>query len=294
MAKENENMVVEKEAKTASFSLPNKKVKIIKVVKKGWLPEGHEAAFLFGDVPSNGYTLPRLSNGTYVNPLTPEEQHCLETHPNLSLKIGDLSIHRKKEDNYWTNMKPIKLRKDDVLLNLADPMDYLKYKVLITNKDEICGLDEDPRGKATYKYAIVDLDYADSKKSNSADLYTDAAIEFGKIRNDRNALADICFLLTNRRVSKDVSMEWLKGEVGDIMQKNPKRFLNIVQDEDLQLKVLLEKAVTYKAVQKDGTIYRTKGGDLMGSDKATAILFLKNPSNSDHRMVIEEMVRRSE
>lgn len=294
MAKQDDNVVAEKEPKKASFSLPNKKVKVIKVVKKGWLPEGHEAAFLFGEISSNGYTVPRTSNGTYVNPLTYEEQKCLENHPNLSLNEGDLSIHRKKEDNFWTTMKSVKLRKNDVVLDLSDPMDYIKYKVLIANEDEICPPGEDPRGKATYKYAIVDLDYADSKKSNEADLYTDAAIEFSKIRNDRGALADICFLLTNRRVSKDTTMEWLKGEVGNIMQKSPKRFLSIVQDEDLQMKVLLEKAVTYKAVQKDGTAYRTADGTLMGVDKTAAILFLKNPENSDHRVVIEERVRKAE
>jgi hypothetical protein len=58
--------------------------------------------------------------------------------------------------------------------------------------------------------------------------------------------------------------------------------------------VLLEKAVTYNSVAKDGTAYRTQGGDLMGVDKTAAILFLKNPSNSDHRIIIEEQVRRAE
>lgn len=293
MAKNDKETVTEKvENRTSTFTLPNRKVKIVPIVRDGWLGKKHEAAFLFQHA-RNGYTLPKTSMGQYVNPLSREEQEALENHPNLSLKKGDLSIH-KTENNFWDKMKTIKLGKEDTLLDLGDPMDYIKYKVLLTNEDHFAPDSDSIRNNPSYKYAIVDLEYQDSKKSKEADVYADAALEYAKIRNDRNALADVCFLLTNRRVSRDTTIEWLKGEVGNIMKNNPARFLNIVQDEDLQLKVLLEKAVTYNAVQKDGTSYRTMNGDLMGVDKTAAILFLKNPANSDHREVIAEMVRRAE
>lgn len=294
MAKVDENTVEKKVGgNTSTFTLPSRKVKIVPVIKKGWLPQGHEAEFLFGESSSYAF-IPKINaNGTYVNPLTKEEAEYLENHPGLSLKAGDLSIH-KRENNYWANMKPIKLRKEELTFDLSDPIDFIKIAVLKTYTDHIAPDQHSIRNKATYRYAIVDLDYEDSKKSNMADLSADAYVEYSKIRNDRDALADMCFLLTNKRASKSSSLEWLKGEVGTIVAKNPKRFLEVVRDEDMQLKVLLEKAVTYSAVSKDGTSYRTQGGDLMGVDKTAAILFLKNPSNSDHRIVIEEQVRRAE
>lgn len=294
MAKENETVEVKKvEAKVSSFSLPNRKVKVVPVIKPTWVAKGHEAEFLFGESSSYAF-IPKINtNGTFVNPLTKEEADYLESHPGLSLKAGDLSIH-KKENNYWANMKPIRLRKNEETFDLTDPIDFIKVAVLRTYTDHIASDQHSIRNKATYKYAIVDLDYEDSKKSTLADLSADAYVEYSKIRNDRDVLADMCFLLTNKRASKSTSIEWLKGEVGTIVAKNPKKFLDVVRDEDLQTKVLLEKAVTYSAVSKDGNAYRTQGGDLMGSDKASAILFLKNPSNSDHRIVIEEQVRRAE
>lgn len=294
MAKVDETTVEKKfEEKSSNFSLPKRKVKVVPVIKPTWVAKGHEAEFLFGESSSYGFVPKRDTNGTFVNPLTSEEADFLEKHPGLSLKVGDLSVH-KKENNYWSQMKSIRLRKNDETLDLSDPVDYIKYKILLTYTDRIAPDQQSIRNKATYKYAIVDLDYEDSKKSVLADLSADAYVEYSKIRNDRGALADICFLLTNKRVSSSTTVEWLKGEVGTYVNKNPKRFLEVVRDEDLQLKVLLEKAVTYNSVAKDGTAYRTQGGDLMGVDKTAAILFLKNPSNSDHRIIIEEQVRRAE
>ncbi len=95
MAKKKEVGVVEEVAvKSPSFTLPNKKVKVVPVYKKGWLPEGHEAAFLFQDA-QHVFTVPRSSRtGAYISPLTAEEQACIENDPRLSFSEGDLSVHK--------------------------------------------------------------------------------------------------------------------------------------------------------------------------------------------------------
>ncbi len=261
-----------------TFTLPKKKVTVLPVVKKTWLPKGHEAEFLYQH-SMNTFTVPKNAmNGSYVNPLTNEEQEMLESHPGLSIKEGDLSVH-KRENNFWkSTFKPIKLGKDPRTLDLSDPMDYITYKVLLLNKDYIAPDAYSAQGKASYKYMIVD----------------EAYLEYGKIREDKVALSDILFLLTNQRVSPNSTLIWLQGQVGDFIANNPKRFIEVVNDKDLQTRVLITKGLTYNAIQKDGTAYRTMGGDLMGVDLTATIAFLNNKQNGDHRILIETMIARAE
>jgi hypothetical protein len=277
-----------------TFSLPNKRVRVLPVVKKTWLPKGHEAEFLYKH-SVNTFTIPKNAiNGAYVNPLSKEEQDHLEGHPGLSLSAGDLSVH-KRENNFWRNIfKPIRLSKEPRVLDLSDPMDYITYKVLLTNDDYIAPDAYSSERKASYKYMIVDEGYEDSKKSNSANVVADAYLEYSKIREDKIALGDILFLLTNQRVSPNSTLIWLQGQIGDFISSSPKRFLDVINDKDLQTRVLITKGLTYNAIQKDGTAYRTMGGDLMGVDLNATIAFLNNKQNSDHRILIETMISRSE
>jgi hypothetical protein len=277
-----------------AFSLPKKKVTVLPVVKKTWLPKGHEAEFLYQH-SMNTFTVPKNAmNGSYINPLTTEEQDLLEAHAGLSIKAGDLSIH-KRENNFWkSTFKPVKLGKDPRTLDLSDPMDYITYKVLLLNKDFIAPDAYSAQRKASYKYMIVDEGYEDNNKSATANLIADAYLEYGKIREDKVALSDILFLLTNQRVSPNSTLIWLQGQIGDFIASNPKRFIEVVNDKDLMTRVLITKGLTYNAIQKDGTAYRTMGGDLMGVDLTATIAFLNNKQNSDHRILIETMIARAE
>jgi len=296
--KEVKGVVEEVAVKSPSFTLPNKKVRVVPVIKKGWLPSGHAAEFLFQNA-QHVFTVPKNSRtGTYENPFTPEEQRYLENHPGLSLSDGDLSVH-KTSDNYWKTkkgvggFKPIKLGKDPVMLDLSDPMDYITYKVLLLNKDYIAPSAADARGKLSYKYMIVDFEYEDERLSSEANLFADAYSKYATIREDRSTLADVLFLIKNVRVSPTSKLEWLQGEIGKVIAKSPKRFLEVVNDPTMQTKLLLSKGIQANAILRDGTVYRTAGGDLMGTTTEQAVDFLNNKSNSDHRMVIEARVNKA-
>ena len=53
----------------------------------------------------------------------------------MGLEINALSIY-KKEDNYWENYR-IRLTKQDTTLDLSYPEDFIKYKVLLANTNNI-------------------------------------------------------------------------------------------------------------------------------------------------------------
>jgi len=84
------------------------------------------------------YSLPILaSSGLYKNPLTTDEKNYLE-----SILDIDLSIY-KKNDNFWDDsngngISQVVLTKNDNILDLSKPSDYLKYKILLANSNTIC------------------------------------------------------------------------------------------------------------------------------------------------------------
>lgn len=97
---------------------------------------------LYGGMAENAsrtYTVPRLSSGGFVNVLTNDEKAFLENE--LQLEFNALSVHRKV-DNFWDDSNDIgisrvRLLKQDTILDLSNPEDYIRYKILLANKDYI-------------------------------------------------------------------------------------------------------------------------------------------------------------
>jgi len=138
--------------KKSTFTLPEKKVLVVPVRRKGrWLPDNHEASFLFKHsyfqvvVPKDG------RNGELKDPLTKEERDYFESKASgLALEKGDLST-LKRENNYWSNFR-VKLDKNVLQLDLSNAMDYLRYKVLAVNTEIIAPSAEDKYAKGTYRF----------------------------------------------------------------------------------------------------------------------------------------------
>ena len=117
---------------------------------------------LFGGMAENAirtFVVPRLSSGMFVNVLTDSEKAYLEEV--MGLEYNALSVY-KKENNFWddsndSGISKVRLTKLDNYLNLADPEDYIRYKILLANKDYIAPslevLQDSP--KATYQFVII-------------------------------------------------------------------------------------------------------------------------------------------
>lgn len=85
------------------------------------------------------FTVPRLSSGMFVNVLTDKEKAFLEEV--MGLEYNALSVY-KKENNFWDDsneggINTVRLTKQDNYLNLSDPEDYIRYKILLANKNFI-------------------------------------------------------------------------------------------------------------------------------------------------------------
>lgn len=214
---------------------------------------------LYGGMAENAirvFVVPRLTSGKYVNVLTNDEKDFLEH--TMGLEDNALSIH-KREHNFWDDSNPdgiakVMLKKQDNYLDLSDPNDYIKYKILIANKDWIApslkALEDHP--KATYQYVIIgEGDETKSAKNNMSNTMM-CYKEYGKIEDDVDTLRLIIETLDGRPVASTSKLEFLQTKINDLIQANPKAFLKVVTDKMLSTKVLIRKGVATGVITKKG------------------------------------------
>lgn len=248
------------------------------------------------------FVVPKLTTGTYVNVLTNSEMAFLEEY--LGMDKGTLSVY-KKQDNFWSDANPqginkVRLRKQDNYLDLSVPEDYIRYKILLANKDFIApsiqALEDKP--KATYQYVIIAGSEQVSSAKKNMDITRECYMEFGKIEKDVETLMTIVELLDGRNVAPNTSIDFLHTRIDAFIQSNPKSFLKTVKDETLPTKVLIRRSINTGGIIKRGDyLYLKSDGKPLCEDKeepvlSTAVKFLNNPRNQAIKLGLEALLNK--
>ena len=145
------------------------------------------------ETATRSYVVPRLnSTGMFKNILTDNEKSFLEKA--MGLEYNALSIY-KKENNFWDDSNPmgigrVILHKQDNYFDLSVPEDYIKYKILLANKDQIASsLEElEDRPKATYQFVIISESSEAKLNSSKADIKKKCWMEFWVQRQSETIL----------------------------------------------------------------------------------------------------------
>lgn len=205
---------------------------------------------LFGGMANGSkmsLTVPLLRSGGFADVLTKAEKKFLEWK--MGLEPNALSVHNRT-NNFWSDANEqgigrVVLIKGDNPLDLSKPIDYIKYKILLANKEKIApsmsALQDKP--KATYRFVIISE--ADTAKAANikVGLKQQAYMEFGKLSEDRDKLRVIIETLDGRPTASDSKLEYLQGKVGELIEANTKMFLSVARDPLLDNKVLIKKAI---------------------------------------------------
>lgn len=258
MAKETKQATVKSTAATVNC-LRNERVIIRHIPKESGMVTNPKH-ILFGGMAENAvrtFVVPRLSSGMFVNILTDSEKAFLEEV--MGLEYNALSIY-KKVDNFWDDsnengISRVRLTKQDNYLNLADPEDYIRYKILLANKDYIApslqALQDSP--KATYQFVIIsEGDETKSAKDNMSATMK-CYKEFGKIENDINTLRVIVETIDGRPTAPTVKLEFLQSRINTLIQADSKIFLKVITDPMLSTKVLIKRAIEAGLISNRGS-----------------------------------------
>lgn len=247
------------------------------------------------------FTVPRLSSGMYVNILTDDEKACLEQIMNL--EYNALSIY-KKTDNFWDDsndkgISRVRLTKQDNYLNLSDPEDYIRYKILLANKNYIApsleALQDAP--KASYQFVIISE--GDETKNAKVNMSTTMKCykEFGKIENDADTLRVVIETIDGKPLASNSKLEFLQTKANDLIQADSRLFLKVVTDPLLNTKVLIKKAIEAGIIAKRGTyLYLREDNTPLCENNEEPTLniaakYLTNPKHQEIKFSLEAKLK---
>lgn len=286
---------VEEDAPMVSC-LKNERVEIRFIPKIGKIDNPKHV--MFGGMAEGAvktFTVPLLQSGAYVNVLTNEEKTFLEEV--MGLEYNALSIY-KKNNNYWDNLF-VRLTKEPTYLDLSNPDDYIKYKVLLANRDYIApSLQslEDNR-KATYQFVIVQEGEETSKANKNMSYTMQCYMEFGKVQDNFDVLRLIVETLEGKPVARTTKIDFLKEKVNKLIQADAKIFLRTIQDPMLPTKVTIKKAIEAGVISnRGGMLYLKSDGTPLCEDNEEPTLnvaakFLNTPKRQDLKFSIEAKIK---
>ena len=250
------------------------------------------------DGATDKYCVPILrSSGKYKNVLTNAEKDFLEEA--LGLDYGALSVY-KTENNFWDNFSVV-LTKEGIHLDLSDPEDYIKYKVLLANTDFIAPSVKDriERPKATYQYEIVRPKEEMNMENAKMDATMSSYKEFGKIEDDVDTMRVLAELLDSRPYSPTETRDFLRSRINQLIQKDAKLFLEYITDPLLHSKVLIRRGVELGKVTRRADYYylAADGSPLCeGNQNPTltmAAQYINLPAHQDIKFILESEVDKN-
>lgn len=276
------------------FTLPNERI-TVKFIgrRKGMAANVGADHVISGGMLSNAvkrFGVPLQRNGSLKNVLTEPEKTFLEQVTGLNLSVyGD----------FWRDYR-VALYKDDAnnQLDLSNPLDYISYKILLFQPDDIAHNWNDRNKKQTYQFAITRSDEEMLEKKQGYDSKREAFTLFGRIMDDREKLIGVLKLLTNKPISKDSKLEWIQERVGEFIDTMPYSFINVVNDSSFYTKMLINSAIDLGVIVKSGNKYATADGlDLCNAGEVATfdntVNYLDNPKNQEVRDIIEAKITKA-
>lgn len=247
------------------------------------------------------FTTPLLRSGGFTDVLTTDEKKFIEYK--LGLEPNTLSVHNRI-NNFWNDANEqgigrVGLIKGDNPFDLSNPIDYIKYKILLANKDQIApslqALQDRP--KATYKFVIVNENDTAKAANTRVNLKAQAYMELGKINEDKEKMRVIIEIIDGRPTASNSKIEYLQGKVGELLESNTKTFLQVVKDPLLDNKVLIKKAIEAGIIAKKGNYLYLKSDNTPLCENGqeptfnVAAKFLSLPKYQDLKFSIEAKVK---
>ena len=216
-------------------------------------------------------------SGSIYTGLTPEDERHFEK------ALGYPEGHLSKTSEFWTAFC-VKVGTRGLVLDDQFPLQALQIKFLSGHKRVATSLDKLSAGK---DYLLINREAEAIQKNKQNSLRRDAIKAF-----DTLSLDDMrkCLRLFGIR-SDNMSNELVESQMFDIVDKQPKRFLDKwVNNKKKDTEFILEEAIAKGVIRKDRTQY-FYGTEMFADSLQDAIAYLDAKKNQDLKLSIINEVK---
>ena len=219
--------------------------------------------------------------GTIITGLTKEDAKRLG-----EVLQKDLSPASK----FWSEYRVIMTDKDKIL-NLDNPEHELAYLFLQADSRVANSQEELDKGLYPYaNYVIYDEVRAAVEKNREYTAKRKATIEFNKLTIDQ--MIDILKLYPGYTNLTSVKPDVVESKLFEQLEKDPNKFISLVGDKKLDMKVFLKDLVSSKILRKNRTAFYY-GEDCLGHDEESTITYLEDPKHQSLKIQFAEQLEKS-
>ena len=226
-------------------------------------------------------------SSVYVNrqPLkgfTPEEEKkYMQGILDVSPEHNDWPKHSKQ---FWAELTiPIGFTGVELEIGMDDNdkplsiMDYIKYRFALKHP-HVAMTKKEMEADFQKRFYIQDLTRDDKVKNNEIQMKKDADKEFIKMSSNEKSMKRVLRLISNTNPDR-MTVEQIENSLYELKNANPKKFVRIATDKNLELKAEIEEMVTAGVLRKIGNqiIFID---ETLGDTTDDTIVFLKDKKNS--------------
>jgi hypothetical protein len=197
------------------------------------------------------------------------------------VRLGEkLRIDLLPTSPFWSTFH-IKLGVKDLILDISDPYDELRYIFLRGHKRVADGLADK---KPTANYVIVNEE-SEAKEENKRNQLRRRALR----ELDKLSIGDMrkCLRILGNKAD-EVSNEVVEQRLNNIVETNPLTFLEKwVDNKTKETEFLVQDAVAKNVIRKNKNVYKY-GTDIIGQSLEGTVSYLDNPANQDLRFAITQ------
>lgn len=227
----------------------------------------------------------RNQSGKYVINMSTKEKNFIIKEAGLN--IQDLNLSDR--NNEYLPKLNIEMPKSGITLNLNDPHDLLKDKILQAYHNVIAPNDKSKYMKASYRYVRLMENEETDALLQVSDLRKEAYKLLGALEESRNRM--IMYLLNEGvRMHRQINSKEVRKLVNQRVELSYKKFITTLKDELFEEKGIINMAVIIGTIQEKSKMYFFDGMPLASEGEhanlTNAALFLKDKANSQIRVAI--------
>ena len=237
-------------------------------------------------------------SSVYVNrqPLkgftTEEEKKYLNGILDVTPEHVDWPKHSKA---FWADMTiPVGFTGVELEIGLDEDnnplsiMDYIKYRFAIKHP-HVALTKEEMDSTFAKKFYIQDLSRADKIKNNEIQFKKDADKEFIKISSNEKSMKRVLRLMSNTDPDR-MTEDQIENSLYELKNSDPKKFIRIATDKNLDLKAEIEEMVSAGVVRRIGNqvIFID---EVLGDTIDDAVVHLKDKKNSGKLIILRAKLK---